>query len=250
MWPVRLSSTPPPSGSRHYIDQLIRRGFVRKRPRAESLSTYCTTKGGRAYLVRRGLVRPIERMRRPPRGSPVPRARRPVEVRTEAVVAKAGSSGLRRPAQCPHLAATRPHAAQARARWGALGVGYRIALGSRPRYRWSAVKAAAQSDPALRNAWIGSGDNRHRTCPCHLPRQVAPQPSVLRWEGRRRAGTVQSHPAPWPPLVARATRGAVAVRCAGNHSTPAGSLPRRHRMARIGSISSIRSVQVTGGSHR
>lgn len=144
----------------------------------------------------------------------------------------------------------RPHAAQARARWGALGVGYRIALGSRPRYRWSAVKAAAQSDPALRNAWIGSGDNRHRTCPCHLPRQVAPQPSVLRWEGRRRAGTVQSHPAPWPPLVARATRGAVAVRCAGNHSTPAGSLPRRHRMARIGSISSIRSVQVTGGSHR
>ena len=142
----------------------------------------------------------------------------------------------------------RPHAAQARARSGALGVGYRIALGSRPRYRWSAVKAAAQSDPALRNAWIGSGDNRHRTCPCHLPRQVAPQPSVLRWEGRRRAGTVQSHPAPWPPLVA--TRGAVAVRCAGNHSTPAGSLPRRHRMARIGSISSIRSVQVTGGSHR
>lgn len=159
-----------------------------------------------------------------------------------------------------HLRATRhagtlprrsnAHAAQARARWGALGVGYRIALGSRPRYRWSAVKAAAQSDPALRNAWIGSGDNRHRTCPCHLPRQVAPQPSVLRWEGRRRAGTVQSHPAPWPPLVARATRGAVAVRCAGNHSTPAGSLPRRHRMARIGSISSIRSVQVTGGSHR
>lgn len=147
-------------------------------------------------------------------------------------------------------AAQDAHAAQARARWGALGVGYRIALGSRPRYRWSAVKAAAQSDPALRNAWIGSGDNRHRTCPCHLPRQVAPQPSVLRWEGRRRAGTVQSHPAPWPPLVARATRGAVAVRCAGNHSTPAGSLPRRHRMARIGSISSIRSVQVTGGSHR
>ncbi len=150
----------------------------------------------------------------------------------------------------PQSRPERPHAAQARARWGALGVGYRIALGSRPRYRWSAVKAAAQSDPALRNAWIGSGDNRHRTCPCHLPRQVAPQPSVLRWEGRRRAGTVQSHPAPWPPLVARATRGAVAVRCAGNHSTPAGSLPRRHRMARIGSISSIRSVQVTGGSHR
>ena len=80
----------------------------------------------------------------------------------------------------PPSAGLEPHAAQARARWGALGVGYRIALrlGSRPRYRWSAVKAAAWSDPPLRDAWIGSGDNRHRTCPCHLPRQVAPQPSV------------------------------------------------------------------------
>ena len=42
--------------TRHYVDQLIRRGFLRERPRAKSPSTYSTRTAGRAYLVQHGLV--------------------------------------------------------------------------------------------------------------------------------------------------------------------------------------------------
>ena len=42
--------------TRHYVDQLIRRGFLREQLSAESPSTYSTTSAARAYLVERGLV--------------------------------------------------------------------------------------------------------------------------------------------------------------------------------------------------
>ena len=44
--------------------------------------------------------------------------------------------------------------------------------------------AVAGSDPPLRDAWIGIGEDRHGTYPCHPPRQVAPRSSVL---GRKAA---------------------------------------------------------------
>ncbi|MDE0356298.1 MAG: toll/interleukin-1 receptor domain-containing protein [Gammaproteobacteria bacterium] len=42
--------------TRHYVDELIRRGFLREKRSAESPSTYTETSTGRAYLVERGLV--------------------------------------------------------------------------------------------------------------------------------------------------------------------------------------------------
>ena len=42
--------------TRHYVDQLVHRGFLREQRSAESPSTYFTTSAGRAYLVEHGLV--------------------------------------------------------------------------------------------------------------------------------------------------------------------------------------------------
>lgn len=42
--------------TRHYVDQLIRRGFLREQRSVHSGSTYRATGAARAYLVERGLV--------------------------------------------------------------------------------------------------------------------------------------------------------------------------------------------------